>query len=269
MRVRLGSVLALSGALLIALGVVACGSSTAEQGAVAPYPQPATDGERDVSTREPDSAEPLDAAHEAARDAAAADAGADPCASPDLVGCFTFEGATLEDRSPTKLAPVVVQDLVFGVGHSGQGLDVGPATNLRFAPSAAFNLAAVTVEAFVKVAALPGGDEVIFDADDRYGMLLQPSGAIRCNGSGDPVAGGTVTVGKWVHVACVWGGGAIRVYIDGALAVMGGGGTGNGSGQEAIGGDAPSGNDRFAGSIDTMRIFKVVRTPAEMAEAAK
>lgn len=144
-----------------------------------------------------------------------------------------------------------------------------PTTNIRFAPSAAFNLSTVTVEAFVKVAALPGGDQIIFDADDRFGVLLQPSGGIRCNGSGDAVAGGTVTVGKWVHVACVWGGGAVRVYIDGALAVQNAGGTANGGGQEAIGGDAPSGSNRFAGSIDTMRIFKVMRTPAEMAEAAR
>lgn len=266
MRTRLLSAIVLSAPL--SAMAVACGSSAVDEGVVTPDPPPASEGGRDVAAEERDSAEPVDAA-DAARIDAASDAGVDPCTSPDLVGCFTFEGPTLEDRSPTKLAPVVVQELVFGVGRSGQGLEVKPTTNIRFAPSAAFNLSTVTVEAFVKVAALPGGDQIIFDADQRYSMFLQPSGGIRCNGSGDEVAGGTVAAGKWVHVACVWGGGMVRVYIDGVLAVMSGGGTANGGGQEAIGGDAPSGNNRFAGSIDTMRIFKVVRTPAEMAEAAR
>ncbi|CAN5880950.1 hypothetical protein BH11MYX4_BH11MYX4_26660 [soil metagenome] len=270
MRSRLiASFLVVTPPLLAAGWSAGCGDSRVDEGVVTPDPPPPDDGGLDAAS-DPDAAtEPVDAAAQVDAADADADAAVDPCTSPDLIACFSFEGATLEDRSPTKLAPVFVQDLTFGVGHSGQGLDVGPATILRFAPSAAFNQPNVTVEAFIKVAALPGGDQVVFDADARYSMQLQPSGGIRCNGSGDPVAGGTVAIGRWVHVACVSGGGVVRAYVDGVQVKQGGGGTAASGGQEAVACDAPSGNGRFAGSVDTLRVFKVARTAAELLEDAR
>ena len=240
--------------------------------APAPMRSDAAAQERPDAHLPPPSAPPAVADASAEVDAAfeaGPDAGTDPCTLPDLVACFTFEGTTLEDRSPTKLVPAYVQGLTFGAGRSGQGLVVGPVTNIRFAQNAALNGPSMTVEAFIKVAALPAADQIIFDADERFGMLLQPTGGIRCNGGGDPVYGGKVATGRWVHVACVFGGGAVRVYVDGALAQQGGGGPGGGSGQEAIGGDAPSGGQHFDGSIDTLRVFRSSRSSADIVDDAK
>ena len=72
-----------------------------------------------------------------------------------------------------------------------------------------------------------------------------------------------------MHVACVICGCQVRVFIYCLLTSQAGGSTGGGSGQEAIAGDAPSGNNRFAGSIDTLRVFNVARSAAEIFADAK
>jgi len=197
------------------------------------------------------------------------DAGPAPCAAANLIGCFTFEGTTAEDLSPTKLTPSYVQGVTLGVGHTGKGLQVEPVTNIRFVSSPAFNVGTITVEAFIMVAALPAATQVIFDADARFAMSLAANGDVLCNATPNVVSGGTVTPGRWVHVACVIGGGQVRVFVDGLLTSQAGGSTGGGSGQEGIAGDAPTGNNRFAGSIDTLRIFNVARSAAEIFADAK
>lgn len=99
------------------------------------------DASRPLPTRDAN-VDPLPPAASASVDAgeAGANAGPDPCTLPNLIGCFSFEGTTLGDRSPTKLVPAYIQGITFGAGLAGQGLDVQPTTNIRFAPSAAFNV---------------------------------------------------------------------------------------------------------------------------------
>jgi hypothetical protein len=226
----------------------------------------------DTSTARPDSAmpfAPIEAGPVRPPADAGVEAGPDPCAAPNLIGCFTFEGTTAEDLSPTKLVPANVQGVTLGVGHTGKGLQVEPVTNIRFVSSPAFNVGTITVEAFIMVAALPAATQVIFDADARFAMSLAPNGDILCNATPNVVSGGKVATGRWVHVACVIGGGQVRVFIDGLLTSQAGGGTGGGSGQEGIAADAPTGSNRFVGNIDTLRVFNVARTAAEISADAK
>ncbi len=197
------------------------------------------------------------------------DAGPDPCAAANLIGCFTFDGAIVEDGSPTKLVSSYTQGVTLGAGRSGKGLETEPVTNLRFADSAAFHVPAVTVEAFIKISALPATTQIIFDADGRFAMGVRSNGQVLCQASPDGVVGGSVKIGQWVHVACALGGGVVRVFVDGVQVSQGGGGVGGDSGQLAIAGDAPNGDNRFNGSIDTLRIFNVARSATEIAADAK
>lgn len=194
-----------------------------------------------------------------------------PCGASDLALCLTFEGST-NDASPAQLQPTMASGIGFVAGKEGKGGAFQPGSALRYAPSAAFDLPAdATIEAWISRTPT-GADAVIFDDDERFSLTIDAAGHVWCKSSGGAVTGATVLPSnQWVHVACVVDQGTMRAYVNGVVDKIGTGAVGKAitpNAAAAVGGNSPSGEE-FSGTIDVLRVFKVARTPAEIAAAAK
>jgi len=149
-------------------------------------------------------------------------------------------------------------------------MGVSEASSIRFTSSDALSTTAVTVEAWIKLDPTSTTEATVFQAEQRYTMAVEPAGPLRCGTLGGLARGGVVALDKWVHVACVFGAGEAKAYVDGAVRA-----TSPFTGfpipslaAAAIGDDVSGGKPVF-GLIDTLRVFSVVRTGAEIAAAAK
>lgn len=189
------------------------------------------------------------------------------CSAPNLALCFAFEGA-VADGSPNALKPTVSGvSFVPGPGPSGQAALFNALSAVRFAPSPAFEVTTATIEAWVKLAPNPTGDGVIFDDDNRASLTILADATVLCKPNGAVVTA-KVPVDTWTHVACVFDGANAHVYVAGAELGSGPGVIGSSpTSTAAAGGNAPSG-EPFVGAIDSLRIFRVARTSAQIAAAA-
>jgi hypothetical protein len=192
------------------------------------------------------------------------------CSEPSLMLCYEFEGA-VKDSSVNALDPATVQGVTFVNGHSGMAAQVDSSSAIRFGYSPLFNTTSgATIEAWVALAQNVQNSGVVFDADNRFAMEIESNGNLKCIAAGGSETGGSVTKGTFSHVACVFEtSGKIRNYINGVEKADGSGkvGTSDTAGA-AIAGNAPSG-DPFIGIVDSLRVFRTVRTPAEVAAAAQ
>ena len=189
------------------------------------------------------------------------------CTASDLVLCFPFENS-VTDKGPNAIAPAQSTNVTFVLGKDGRAAVFDATSAVRFGGNAAFDVTNATVEAWIKRTANPGGDGVIFDADGRFSLTLEPDGDVKCKTGNADVVAGKVTADVWAHVACTFDGAKLRVYIDGSLKDTDNGSIGSSPGSgAAIGGNAPAG-EPFLGAIDSLRVFKVARTAAEIAAAA-
>ena len=231
-----------------------------------------TDSGTDEASPLPDRADTGTSTDAGARDATTShDSGFDAsargaifCNATGLALCLPFESEAV-DRSANNLA-LSVSGLSFVEGHEGKAARFGASSFLRIGANPIFDTAAATIEAWVNRDAGTGG--VVFDADGRYSLTIGQTGVVLCNTSNGDVAEGTAPAGQWVHVACVIGGGRVRVYIDGAQRDDDGASLSASSGStEAVGGNAPNG-EPFIGAIDSLRVFAIARTPEEIAAAA-
>lgn len=188
------------------------------------------------------------------------------CAAPDLVLCFAFEGK-VADGSPNALAPTTVSGVTFVSGKVGQAASFGPASAVRFAPSQSLELTTATIEAWIKLAPNPTGDGVIFDDDNRASLTILQDGTVHCKPNA-AVVSAKILADQWTHVACVFDGAKAHVYVAGDELGSGTGQIGSSpTSTAAIGGNAPSG-EPFVGELDSLRVFRVARTPADIAAAA-
>jgi hypothetical protein len=260
---------ALRGVFLVGLiGFSACTSSTDGSDADVPLPRRLEEADasfgEDGSTISPGGDDAgTDAATDAPNEGGTI---ATYCNVDDLIACFTFEGA-VTDHAPAAHVPSLLQNVTYAPGKHGSALVLGATTNVRFAPSATWNSASITVEAWVRPA-VNNTEMVIFDADQRYVVIKRDNGEIRCGSPGGNVDGGSVPAGVWTHVACVYSGGSVGVYTAGVLRDVEDGGTGASLGAgTALGADAPNGA-AFIGAIDSLRVFRVARSGAQIAAAA-
>lgn len=187
------------------------------------------------------------------------------CTASDLALCLAFEG-NVTDGSPNKLA-VTASNIAFGAGREGQGAVLSNASSMLVGPSAVFDSAEITVEAWVKVSASANADAVVFDADNRYSLTITAQRQVWCKSSGGVVLGGTVTPEQWTHVACVVGGGVVRAYANGVeVGAQPGSVIASPTSSQAVGGNCPSG-EPFLGILDSVRVFRVARSAADIAAA--
>ncbi len=124
----------------------------------------------------------------------------------------------------------------------------------------------LTVELFLMPRALPtSGRMGVWDIGGQHSAWVRDGGAFTCRSIRVDAA---LRVDTWTHVACVFDGDSSKAYVDGVLAATGSSSPGTpGPGDIRIGANSPDG-DYFEGLIDEMRIFRGVRTDAEIAAAA-
>lgn len=97
--------------------------------------------------------------------------------------------------------------------------------------------------------------------NDAYTFWVDPGTGYTAVNSG----AGTVTAGSWQHVAGVWDGSELRIYIDGTLAATSPGVTGSfptNTNSVVIGGNSV--NEFYQGQIDEVRIWATPRTEQEI-----
>ncbi|MBS2013129.1 MAG: LamG domain-containing protein [Deltaproteobacteria bacterium] len=233
-------------------------SETRTDDAPLPAPPPRADA-GDAAT--------VDASGEA--DAGAPDASPTPplCTVSDLVLCMPFDGA-VADKGPNRFAPTEVANVTFGPGKNGMAAQLDATSVIRLGASPSLDVTHATIEAWITRAPGASGDGVVFDADNRFSLTIEADGDVKCKTASADVIAGKVATGVWTHVACTFDGSKLRVYIDGTLKDTDNGAItpSPGSGA-AIGGNAPAG-EPFLGAIDSLRVFSVARSAAEIAAAA-
>lgn len=254
-RVALGT---FAVAATLVLGAAACtGDESEPELPEINLPSRRRDGDKDAGG-------PLEAA-----DAGAGEAEAGPppdpfCIEPDLVACFAFEGS-LADGSPSKLVTEKAIAVGFTAGKQGQALKMEDATEIRLAPTGAFDANAATIEAWVYRDPISFGDDTVFSVDGRFAMLVEQDGTLRCRTSTGAARGGNVPIAAWTHVGCTFDGATITGYVagvakssaPGTLATTADGGAGA---RATIGAG-------LVGMIDQLRVFSVARTPKPVSAA--
>jgi biopolymer transport protein ExbB len=188
---------------------------------------------------------------------------------PTLVACYPFEGST-QDVSGHNLNASMT-NVMFAAGKVGQAMQFGATSAADVADSPLFDVAAITIEAWIKPAQLPtaGLRMGIVDNNGQYGMFLHEQGRIACtmvNGASLQVDA-NIAANTWAHVACTYDG-TTTIYIDGRVVGTGSGGTALGTAGTtgiSIAADNPPGaGSRLIGLIDEVRISSVARTAAEI-----
>ena len=195
------------------------------------------------------------------------------CGAANVVACYQFEdgaaSTTAIDGSPNH------NDLTLSGGaaevaggHSGGALSVGASGLAHVAHNASFDVASVTIEAWIKMNSLPSGTARmgIADEDGQYGLFLVNNGSLRCSANAAvSTANNTITTGTWIHVACTNDGATLRVFINGvqkASTASGALPTNQPNGL-SVGSNSPNG-DNLDGLIDDARILSVARTQREV-----
>ncbi len=204
-------------------------------------------------------------------------------ADPALVACWTFEpvadATRLEDGSQYGNHGLI-SGAAEVAGVDGRALAISAESIVAVADSASLDATtAVTVEGWVRVTALPPVFRSwMVDQQGQYGLAITESGRVNCAGAGRSFfSEKTIALGEWTHVACVVDGPARlrRAYIGGAVdAEAAGEGqlkTGAIEGM-LLGADSPCAAAPCAGQLDAeldqIRIWRSVRTPEQLCEAA-
>lgn len=245
------------------------------------------DGAIDSTTDTEPPFDARDAAYDSEKDDRGVDADADAIvdaprpfcdkADPDLVGCYRFE----PDESPDQPHDDskygnngTSAEIGYVTGVDGKAMSFGGSAYTHVPDSPSLDVSsALTLETWVKVHSMPTPIRAgLFDDDGQYGLFVLASGAIRCS-TAPAIADtlpSTVVLDTWMHVACVYNGASMIVYVNGVKSVEVAG-TGSivtsSSAGCAIGMNSPSG-DVLDGAMDDLRIFRVARTASQICKDA-
>jgi hypothetical protein len=192
----------------------------------------------------------------------------------ELAGCWDFAdlaSGTLWDGSGNDNHGTV----------AGVGVEPGPFaeaatfdddSEIAVPDSASLDIAgSLSVEIWVRVDALPSTGRVgILDKDGQYSLMIYADGGYRCNMATVNVFA-TPVLGVWTHLACVYDGAALRLYLDGTEV-----GSAPASGPVltdnalpmGLGDTSPDFFEPLAGAIGGVRVWSRALDPAELCEAA-
>jgi hypothetical protein len=195
-------------------------------------------------------------------------------AEPHLVVCYELDGNTRDSSSHHLDATMT--NVAFVAGKVGTAMQFGATSAADVANSAAFDVTALTIEAWIWPAQLPpaGMRAGILDMEGQYGFFLHPGGDLACTMIGGPSIPATaahIATDRWTHVACTYDGStATAIYVDGVrIASAPGGGTlatGGSSGISLAANNPPTSTPRsqLIGLIDEIRMMNVARTPDQI-----
>jgi hypothetical protein len=202
---------------------------------------------------------------------AAIDAPVVPFCDPDdtsLVACYEFEG-NANDASSNML-DAITANVGYATGRRGMALLFDATSSAEVPDSAALDVAALTIEAWIHPSQAPGtGLRMgIIDMEGRAGFFLQDSGQIRCIASTSAQVAANIALDTWTHVACTYDPPTLTIYVNGVAfpSVMNGGPLATTSTTGiSIAADNPAGSgSRLIGMIDELRLMSRARTANEI-----
>lgn len=193
-----------------------------------------------------------------------------------LAACYDFaglRGGTLLDQSGngndgTASAVGVV------MGPFGTAATFDARSEIAVPDSASLDLTGEhTLEAWIRVDALPPpGDRYgVLDKEGQYSLFVYDSDDYRCDSAAGTLYAGPVVLGSWTHVACVYDGTSLRLYVDGmewGSTDAGGALNTTNTDPMAIGDTSPEFDDPLAGAIGGVRVWSTALAPAALCEAA-
>jgi hypothetical protein len=183
-----------------------------------------------------------------------------------LLACFRFDGDTNDGSG--KSNTVISTGVTFGEGVFGQAADFKAGSQVLIADAPHWDVTEYTLELWYSQRSYSASRMGLFDSDGRHGLMIYDKGDLRCSRGFIVASMADMPLDTWIHAACVFGGGKLRLYVNGALAAeVDASAPPAGSGSNAIGSNAPSG-DSLDGRIDGFRLWNVARTPSEICAAA-
>lgn len=188
-------------------------------------------------------------------------------ADSSLVACYELEGNG--DDGSANMLHAQVASVEFAPGHRGMAMQFGPASAADVADSAALDVTAITLEAWINPRQLPstGQRMGILDANGQYGLFLHESGELRCSASAASQVLANIAVDTWTHVACTYEPPMVRIYVNGVgfPSVTNGGALSMGVNGLSIAADNPPGSgSRLIGLIDDVRLWSRARSSDEI-----
>ncbi|MDI1450734.1 LamG domain-containing protein [Polyangium sp. 6x1] len=183
-----------------------------------------------------------------------------------LLACFRFEGDAKDESGKTNT--VTPTNVTFKAGVDGQAADLKAGSQVFIDDAPHWDVTEYTVELWYYQRSHPGTRMGLFDSDGRYGFFIYGQGDLQCTRGGAIANMQNMPLDTWTHAACVFGGGKLRLYVNGtqveevdAMAPVAG------SGSNAVGSNAPD-NDSLDGRLDNVRIWNVARSAADICKAA-
>jgi hypothetical protein len=202
--------------------------------------------------------------HDAGTDTITPDAGSSFCESGDPLLCVRFEDSLADESAAAHT--MRESGLTYADGRAGRAGVFGPGMEAWIEQDGDLTGEPLTVELFLKPSALPDSGRMgVWDIGGQHSAWVRDGASFSCRSIRVDAA---LSIDTWTHVACVFDGDSSMAYVDGVLAATGSSSPGTpGPGDIRIGADNPDG-DYFEGLIDEMRIFRGVRSPADIAAAA-
>jgi hypothetical protein len=226
----------------------------------------------------PDTTGPADAP---GPDAAGADAVSPPALTcpvdPQLALCLRFEEAVM-DESQSRIG-FSASSLAFASGPDGRAAVMGTTSRIRSGDTTALDVSQLTIEAWVRPSVFPmtGLRSGVLDYQRQYALFIMPGGGVMCGIGGGRIItiDSLLSIGVWQSLACTTNGSTIDIWVNGTKRgslPINGVQTPSGTGGVAIGGNVPVAGqddpDPFVGEIDNVRVWRRVRSSAEICRDA-
>jgi hypothetical protein len=196
-------------------------------------------------------------------------------ADRELRGCYDFAdiaGGVLPDLSMYG-NDGEVGDIGIEAGPFGDAVRPGADATISIPDSASLDVVGpASWEAWVLFDSFPGGGRAgVLDNEAQYSLIYNAGQGLRCNGGGVSAFAADVPMGEWIHVACTFDGDEMEIWLNGELEDSVSGGFPMGTANTlpvSIGDTSPSFNETMDGLVGGVRVWGVVRTEEEIAEAA-
>jgi hypothetical protein len=199
---------------------------------------------------------------------------------PGLVAAYTFEtgsGLTVADVSGNGRTGTMTGGVAWTLsGKFGKALSFNGSTGLvSIADAVPLDFtSSMTLEAWVMPTALANWDTIVMKGFGTTGRAYalyagdasgRAASTVRTGSSERSTTGPVLPLNTWSHVAMTFGGGSLRLYVNGAqvAAYAGNGNIRTSSDPVTIGGSSAWGR-WFAGVIDEVRIYNRVLSPSEI-----
>jgi hypothetical protein len=197
-----------------------------------------------------------------------------------LMACYEFENDTMDGSQYTLVTTPTGATFKDSMAGLGRALSLTADSNVQIAETVRLDLQNFTVEAWLNPTFFSGQNLSVVNNGTQYGMFVDPNNAAFCAKVTPPSALVTARApaalvpNHWTHVACVYDGNVLTLYVDGTKvdenpmggAVLTTGIQGTGIGSETA---TTAPENHYVGLIDSIRIWSVPRARVDIcADAA-